>query len=50
MYTAAGWLNVFLGIINIFLFSPLIFKPKKIAAKEAMLMQNAESGKLLRKV
>ncbi|KAK6640854.1 hypothetical protein RUM44_012552 [Polyplax serrata] len=45
MYTAAGWINVFLGILNFFLFLPCIFKQRKIAAKEAMIMQNAESEK-----
>lgn len=45
MYTAAGWINVFLGIINFILFLPSIFKERKIAAKEAMVLQDAESGK-----
>lgn len=44
MYTATGWLNVFLGIVNICLFFPVFFKEKKITAKEAMILQNADSG------
>lgn len=45
MYTAAGWLNVALGFINFGLFLPVVFKQKTIAAREAMLLQNADSGK-----
>lgn len=37
MYTASGWINVFLALINIYLFFPSVFKEHKIAAKEAML-------------
>lgn len=44
MYTAAGWINMFLGVINFLMFLPLCFQEKPIAAKEAMLAQGAESG------
>lgn len=37
MYTASGWINVFLALINIYLFFPSVFKEHKIASKEAML-------------
>ncbi|KAG8237890.1 hypothetical protein J437_LFUL017898 [Ladona fulva] len=36
MYTASGWINVFMGVINILLFTPWIFKEKRIATAEAM--------------
>ncbi|KAK7084418.1 Major facilitator superfamily domain-containing protein 8 [Halocaridina rubra] len=41
MYTAAGWFAVLLGIANIFLFLPCIFKEYPIAAKEAQLQRRA---------
>lgn len=41
MYTAAGWLNVTLGIINFILVLPVFFKEKSIAAREAMLLTSA---------
>lgn len=44
MYTAAGWINVLLGLLNFVLFLPCVFKERKIAAREAMILQNAESG------
>lgn len=43
MYTAAGWINVFMGIVNFCLFLPFIFKERKIAAKEAMFKHGKES-------
>lgn len=46
MYTAAGWINVILGLLNFYLYLPFIFKEHKIAAREAMVKQNAESGKI----
>uniref|UniRef100_A0A336LTZ4 CSON004721 protein n=2 Tax=Culicoides sonorensis TaxID=179676 RepID=A0A336LTZ4_CULSO len=43
MYTAAGWINVFLSIINFCLFLPGIFEERKIAAKEIMILQGKTS-------
>lgn len=43
MFTAASWINVFLGVINFVMFLPAIFKEKRIAAREAMLRQGAAS-------
>lgn len=43
MYTAAGWINVVLGVLNGLLFCPFIFRERPIAAKEAMLLSGAES-------
>lgn len=45
MYTAAGWINVLLGIINVLLFTPYFFTERQIAAKEAMILSGAKSGK-----
>ncbi|XP_063989056.1 major facilitator superfamily domain-containing protein 8 [Diachasmimorpha longicaudata] len=45
MYTAAGWINVFLGIINFALFLPQFFKERKIAAREAMKDQGKATEK-----
>lgn len=44
MYTAAGWINAVLGLINFILFLPFFFKEKKIAAREAMLAHGKETG------
>lgn len=44
MFTAAGWLNALLGLLNFLLFLPFCFKERKIAAKEAMLAQGMENG------
>lgn len=44
MYTAAGWVNVLLGLINLILLSPCVFVERPIAAKEAMLLTGAQSG------
>ncbi|XP_075226310.1 CLN7/MFS domain-containing 8 isoform X2 [Lycorma delicatula] len=43
MYSAAGWINVILGIFNTFLLMPYIFVERPIAAKEAMLLSGAQS-------
>ncbi|CAK1555049.1 unnamed protein product [Leptosia nina] len=45
MYTASGWINALLGIINVILFLPFCFKERKIAAREAMLAQGKENEK-----
>lgn len=45
MYTAAGWINVLLGVLNFVLFLPFSFKERKIAAKEAMRARGTRSGK-----
>lgn len=43
MFTAASWINVLLGVLNLLLFLPAVFKERRIAAREAMLRQGAES-------
>lgn len=43
MFTAASWINVLLGAVNFIMFLPFLFKEKRIAAREAMLKQGAES-------
>ncbi|KAJ0183569.1 hypothetical protein K1T71_001545 [Dendrolimus kikuchii] len=45
MYTAAGWINVLLGLLNFLLFLPWCFKERKIAAREAMIAQGKDSEK-----
>lgn len=45
MYTAAGWINVVMGIFNFFLFFPCSFKEHKIAIKEAMRNEGKATGK-----
>jgi MFS transporter, ceroid-lipofuscinosis neuronal protein 7 len=45
MYTAPGWLNVVLGLINLVLFLPHFFKDKKIAAREQMLIHGKQTEK-----
>lgn len=45
MYTATGWINVLMGILNFCLFLPFFFKEKRIAAREAMVQQGKESEK-----
>lgn len=45
MYTAPGWVNVVLGIINVVLFLPFVFQDKSIAAREQMLITGKESEK-----
>lgn len=47
MYTMAGWINVFLGILNFIFFLPNNFKERKIAAREAMREQGKSSGKII---
>jgi ceroid-lipofuscinosis MFS transporter 7 len=47
MYTAAGWINVLLGIVNCLLFLPSVFRERRIAAREVMLHHGMESGVLL---
>lgn len=39
MYTATGWINVLLALVNIYLFFPNVFRERKIAAKEALQKQ-----------
>ncbi|KAJ9599283.1 hypothetical protein L9F63_010240, partial [Diploptera punctata] len=43
MYTAAGWINVLLGIFNCILFLPSLFQERRIAAREAMMHHGMES-------
>ncbi|XP_060524429.1 major facilitator superfamily domain-containing protein 8 isoform X2 [Cylas formicarius] len=45
MYTASGWINAALSLINIFLFLPKYFKEYKVAAKEAMVKQGKTNEK-----
>ncbi|XP_046397086.1 major facilitator superfamily domain-containing protein 8 [Ischnura elegans] len=45
MYTASGWINVFMGIINILLFTPWIFKERRIATAEAMQNTGKDNAK-----
>lgn len=45
MYTAPGWVNVFLGIINFFLFLPFVFRDRRVAAREQMILHGKESEK-----
>lgn len=45
MYTAPGWVNVVLGIINVFLFLPFMFQDRSVAAREQMLITGKETEK-----
>lgn len=45
MYTAPGWLNVFLGLLNLIFFFPNVFQDKRVAAREQMLIHGKESEK-----
>lgn len=45
MYTASGWCNVLLGVINFFMFMPFFFKDRRVAAKEQMIIQGKNSEK-----
>lgn len=37
MYTAAGWINVLMGMVNFAMFMPSVFEERNIAARELML-------------
>lgn len=45
MYTAPGWVNVLLGIINMVIFIPHFFNDHNIAVREQMLLQGKENAK-----
>lgn len=45
MYTASGWANVLLGVINFFMFLPCFFKDRRVAAREQMILQGKASEK-----
>lgn len=45
MYTAPGWVNVVLGIINIVIFMPSMFKDHNIAVREQMILQGKDNAK-----
>lgn len=45
MYTAAGWINVVLSLLNVYLFFPSVFKEHRIAVREAMLKQGKDNEK-----
>lgn len=45
MYTAPGWVNVLLAVINIMILLPWTFEERPIAAKEAMVVQGKDSEK-----
>lgn len=44
MYTAAGWINVIMGIFNFIFLLPWNFKEHKIAIKEAMRSEGKATG------
>lgn len=44
-YTAAGWTNVLLGVLNFVLFLPCFFKDRRVAAKEQMIIQGKATEK-----
>ncbi|XP_054085670.1 major facilitator superfamily domain-containing protein 8 isoform X1 [Zeugodacus cucurbitae] len=43
MYTACGWINVFMSIGNFIMFLPGLFEEHKIAAREIMIKQGKSS-------
>lgn len=45
MYTAPGWVNVFLGLINFVLFLPFVFQDRRVAAREQMILHGQETEK-----
>ncbi|XP_050512598.1 major facilitator superfamily domain-containing protein 8 [Diabrotica virgifera virgifera] len=45
MYTASGWFNVFLTLINMYCFFPSMFKEHKIAVKEALVQTGKDNAK-----
>lgn len=45
MYTASGWANVLLGVINFFMFLPCFFKDRRVAAREQMILQGKTTEK-----
>ncbi|KAG5868304.1 hypothetical protein JTB14_022787 [Gonioctena quinquepunctata] len=45
MYTASGWINVVLSLLNIYFFFPSVFREHKIAAKEAMMKLGKDNMK-----
>lgn len=45
MYTVPGWVNVFLGFVNIALFLTNLFNDHNIAVREQMLLQGKETAK-----
>lgn len=45
MYTASGWSNVILGLINFLLFLPCCFCDRRVAAKEQMIIQGKATEK-----
>lgn len=44
MFTATGWLNGLVGILNLIMFMPFFFKEHKIAVREVMLKQGKTDG------
>lgn len=45
MYTAPGWVNFFLGLINFALFLPFVFQDRRVAAREQMILHGKETEK-----
>jgi MFS transporter, ceroid-lipofuscinosis neuronal protein 7 len=45
MYTAPGWVNVVLGIVNMVIFMPRIFTDHNIAVREQMVLQGKDNAK-----
>lgn len=48
MYTAPGWVNVVLGIVNMIIFLPQFFSDHNIAVREQMMIQGKNSVKEIR--
>lgn len=45
MYTVAGWTCAFLGVFNLILLTPSVFKDSPIALREAMISQGTANAK-----
>lgn len=45
MFTAPGWVNIFLGVINMIFFLPSLFKDHNIAVREQMMLQGKDNAK-----
>lgn len=45
MYTAPGWVNFFLGLLNFALFLPFVFQDRRVAAREQMILHGQETEK-----
>lgn len=45
MYTAPGWVNVILGMVNFCLFLPFMFQDRRVSAREQMLLHGKKTEK-----